>query len=121
MNSEELDPLNVTHDESFEHPVFVEHADFSWEDPARPFLKDISMRVEEGALVAVVGQVGSGKSSLISALIGEMKRTAGAVNVRGKVAYAAQQAWLQNNTLQGGELFPARWKLSDIINHNICT
>ena len=79
MNSEELDPLNVTHDESFEDPVFVEHADFTWEDPASPFLKGISMRVKEGELVAVVGLVGAGKTSLLSAILGEMAQDGGEV------------------------------------------
>ena len=48
----------------------------------------------------MVGAVGSGKSSLLSALLGEMKRTRGVVNVFGKVAYVPQQAWIQNTTLQ---------------------
>ena len=58
------------------------------------------MHVKEGQLVAVVGSVGSGKSSLISALLGEMKTLSGVVNTRGKIAYVPQQAWLQNATLK---------------------
>ena len=109
MNNEELDPLNVTHDEGFDHPVFAEQADFSWDDESEPNLRGISMRVEEGSLVAVVGQVGSGKSSLLSAMLGEMKRVRGAMNLKGKVAYAAQQAWIQNSTLQGNITFGKRF------------
>ena len=41
----------------------------------------------------VVGEVGSGKSSLLSALIGDMYKLAGNVNVYGSSAYAPQQAW----------------------------
>ena len=109
MNCEELDPLNVTHDEGFDHPVFAEQADFTWDDESKPNLRGISMRVEEGSLVAVVGQVGSGKSSLLSAMLGEMKRVRGAMNLKGKVAYAAQQAWIQNSTLQGNITFGKRF------------
>ncbi|XP_023349637.1 canalicular multispecific organic anion transporter 2 isoform X2 [Eurytemora carolleeae] len=109
MNNEELDPLNVTHDEGFDHPVFAEQADFTWDDESKPNLKGISMRVEEGSLVAVVGQVGSGKSSLLSAMLGEMKRVRGAMNLKGKVAYAAQQAWIQNSTLQDNITFGKRF------------
>lgn len=58
------------------------------------------MNIKEGQLVAVVGSVGSGKSSLISALLGEMKTLGGLVNTKGKIAYVPQQAWLQNATLQ---------------------
>jgi ABC-type Mn2+/Zn2+ transport system ATPase subunit len=50
--------------------------------------------------VAVVGNVGSGKSSLLSALLGEMKTTSGRVNTVGKIAYVPQQAWMQNCTLK---------------------
>ena len=41
----------------------------------------------------MVGAVGSGKSSLLSALLGDMQRSKGTVNVCGKVAYVPQQAW----------------------------
>ncbi len=63
------------------------------------------MRVKEGQLVAIVGSVGAGKSSMISALIGEMKTVNGLVNTRGRVAYVPQQAWLQNETLMNNITF----------------
>ncbi|RUS88621.1 hypothetical protein EGW08_003647, partial [Elysia chlorotica] len=65
----------------------------------------INLCVEEGSLLAVVGAVGSGKSSLLSAILGEMDKSAGSVFVRGSVAYVAQQAWIQNDTLQKNILF----------------
>ena len=40
------------------------------------------MSVKDGELLAIVGQVGSGKSSLISALLGEMEKLSGDVNMR---------------------------------------
>ena len=45
-------------------------------------LFSINLRIPEGMLIAVVGQVGSGKSSLISALLGEMNKLEGTVNFR---------------------------------------
>ena len=56
-------------------------------------LDDLNLRVSEGSLVAVVGTVGSGKSSLLSALLGNMTRIAGEANIRAtdKVAYVPQQ------------------------------
>ena len=51
--------------------------------------------MSKGELVAIVGQVGAGKSSLLSSLLGEMERTTGSATVRGKVAYVPQQAWMQ--------------------------
>ena len=109
MNSDELDPNNVTHDEDFHHPVLAENAEFAWENTSKPNLKDINLKVEDGSLTAVVGTVGSGKSSLLSALLGEMTRTKGMVNVHGKIAYVPQQAWIQNSTLQGNITFGKRY------------
>jgi ABC-type Mn2+/Zn2+ transport system ATPase subunit len=47
--------------------------------------------IELGELVAIVGEVGSGKSSLLSALLGEVKKLSGHVFVNGSVAYVSQQ------------------------------
>ena len=58
-----------------------------------------SMHVQRGTLVAVVGRVGSGKSSLLSGLIGEMRKVSGSVTFGGRVAYCSQTAWIQNATL----------------------
>ncbi|XP_076041208.1 ATP-binding cassette sub-family C member 3-like [Oratosquilla oratoria] len=63
-------------------------------------LSAIDLEVERGALVAVVGPVGSGKSSLVAAMLGEMTKEQGTVLVNGRVAYVAQQPWLQNATLR---------------------
>ncbi|KAJ1557331.1 hypothetical protein HK096_007847, partial [Nowakowskiella sp. JEL0078] len=65
-----------------------------------PSLKNINLKIPRGALVAIVGTVGSGKSSLLNALIGEMKRLEGEVTIGGSVSYAAQQAWIQNASLE---------------------
>uniref|UniRef100_A0A665VE18 ATP-binding cassette, sub-family C (CFTR/MRP), member 2 n=1 Tax=Echeneis naucrates TaxID=173247 RepID=A0A665VE18_ECHNA len=58
-----------------------------------------------GRLVAVVGAVGSGKSSLISALLGEMHSSKGLINIQGSLAFVPQQAWIQNATLRDNILF----------------
>lgn len=46
------------------------------------FIFSINLSIKDGSLVAVVGQVGSGKSSLVSAMLGEMEKRRGRVNVR---------------------------------------
>jgi ATP-binding cassette subfamily C (CFTR/MRP) protein 1 len=56
-----------------------------------------------------VVKVGCGKSSLLSALLGDMKRTRGVANLYGRVAYVAQQAWIQNNTLADNITFGKRF------------
>ena len=70
-----------------------------------PFLRNVNVAIKRGSLTAVVGNVGSGKSSLLSAIIGEMMRVSGEVNCNGNIAYCAQQAWIQTSTIQENILF----------------
>ncbi|XP_036148326.1 multidrug resistance-associated protein 1 isoform X7 [Monomorium pharaonis] len=107
MNMEELDPNNVQHDPSEPHALVIENGNFCWdsEEIERPILRNINLHVEQGQLVAIVGTVGSGKSSLLSALLGEMDKINGKVNTKGSIAYVSQQAWIQNATLQENVLF----------------
>jgi ABC-type transport system involved in cytochrome bd biosynthesis fused ATPase/permease subunit len=56
-------------------------------------------------LVAVVGQVGSGKSSFLSAILGEMNKLTGRINVSGSLSYTPQQPWIQNATIRDNILF----------------
>lgn len=58
-------------------------------------MRDIDLVIPRGQLVAVVGAVGAGKSSLLQGLIGEMRRTAGSVKFGGSVGYCPQSAWIQ--------------------------
>ena len=58
----------------------IESADFFWEkSQTEPTLSNIDLKVQPGSLVAIVGQVGSGKSSLLQAMLGEMERRGGRV------------------------------------------
>uniref|UniRef100_A0A8C9VEL1 ABC-type glutathione-S-conjugate transporter n=1 Tax=Scleropages formosus TaxID=113540 RepID=A0A8C9VEL1_SCLFO len=72
----------------------------------------INLQVARGSLVAVVGHVGSGKSSLLSAVLGETEKRSGRVSVKGSVAYVPQQAWIQNAALQDNIMFGREKKLS---------
>uniref|UniRef100_A0A8D2LBB2 Uncharacterized protein n=1 Tax=Varanus komodoensis TaxID=61221 RepID=A0A8D2LBB2_VARKO len=65
----------------------------------------INLEIPHGHLLAVVGPVGSGKSSLVSAMLGEMENIKGHINIQGSVAYMPQQAWIQNATLKDNILF----------------
>uniref|UniRef100_UPI00398E874A ATP-binding cassette sub-family C member 5-like n=1 Tax=Pristiophorus japonicus TaxID=55135 RepID=UPI00398E874A len=68
-------------------------------------LHNINLTVEQGKLVGICGSVGSGKSSLISAILGQLILLEGTVAVRGSFAYVAQQAWLLNASLRDNILF----------------
>ncbi|KAM9537342.1 ATP-binding cassette sub-family C member 3 [Guaruba guarouba] len=106
LSHDELDPNSVeTKVIAPGNAISVTNASFSWEKELKPSLKDINLLVPSGALVAVVGHVGCGKSSLVSALLGEMEKLEGEVAVKGSVAYVPQQAWIQNATLKDNILF----------------
>lgn len=59
----------------------IEKGNFTWGD--EPVIKNLNLRIPRGALVAVVGTVGSGKTSLLSALLGDMDKISGRVNIKG--------------------------------------
>lgn len=78
-------------------------------DTGEPFsLRDIDLEIPRGRLVAIVGPVGSGKSSLLRALLGEM-RTFGSVEFGGRLGYCQQSAWIQNATVRDNIVFGQVW------------
>ncbi|KAK7067583.1 Canalicular multispecific organic anion transporter 1, partial [Halocaridina rubra] len=108
LNADELDPNAVFKDHKSKYPISIENGTFAWgndEEYGKPVLRNVNMEVDHGSLVAVVGSVGTGKSSMCSAILGEMEKKSGRVNVKGSIAYVAQQAWIQNATLESNVLF----------------
>ncbi|XP_046783234.1 multidrug resistance-associated protein 1 isoform X1 [Gallus gallus] len=107
LSHEELDPDSIIRGPitNAEGSIVVKNATFSWSKTDPPSLNSINFTVPEGSLIAVVGQVGCGKSSLLSALLGEMDKKEGYVVVKGSIAYVPQQAWIQNATLEDNIIF----------------
>uniref|UniRef100_A0A4W3JQM5 ATP-binding cassette sub-family C member 5 n=1 Tax=Callorhinchus milii TaxID=7868 RepID=A0A4W3JQM5_CALMI len=68
-------------------------------------LQNISFRLEKGSLLGVCGNVGSGKSSLLSAVLGQMYLRDGTVGVTGSFAYVSQQAWIIHGNVKENILF----------------
>ena len=101
--------------------VSVVQGDFTWSPlpsadapastpPPVNTLQDISLSVKRGELLAVVGRVGDGKSSLLAAILGEMIKVDGRVTVRGTVAYCAQQPWIMGGTVKSNITFGHRFE-----------
>ena len=71
-------------------------------------LKNINFTVKEGEFVCIIGEVGSGKSSLVQALLNNMivlNREESNVILNGSISYVPQEAWIQNNTVKNNILF----------------
>lgn len=80
----------------------------------QPFhIDDINLSINRNELVAVIGGVGSGKSSLLAALAGDMRKSSGQVTLGASRAFCPQYAWIQNATVQENILFgrpmDAKW------------
>uniref|UniRef100_A0A8C4N8Z1 ABC-type glutathione-S-conjugate transporter n=1 Tax=Eptatretus burgeri TaxID=7764 RepID=A0A8C4N8Z1_EPTBU len=101
----ELDPSGVGSAPSEGLSIDFSEASFCWGGDDQPNLERLDLKVKTGSLVAVVGKVGAGKSSLLLALLGEMERLHGSVDICGSIAYVPQQAWIQNASLRNNVLF----------------
>ncbi|KAH9796190.1 ABC transporter C family member 2 [Citrus sinensis] len=100
--------------------VSIKNGNFSW-DSKSPTLSNINLDIPVGSLVAIVGGTGEGKTSLVSAMLGELPPLKDAsVVIRGTVAYVPQISWIFNATLRknilfGSEFDPAKyWKTVDV-------
>uniref|UniRef100_A0A3Q2PI33 Multidrug resistance-associated protein 4 n=1 Tax=Fundulus heteroclitus TaxID=8078 RepID=A0A3Q2PI33_FUNHE len=70
-----------------------------------PSLQNISVAVKANQLLAVIGPVGAGKSSLLSAILGELPHDTGELSVKGQLTYASQQPWVFPGTIRSNILF----------------
>ncbi|CAN6241978.1 unnamed protein product [Urochloa humidicola] len=88
------------------YAVEIDQGTFSWElETTSPTLKDVELKVKRGMKVAICGMVGSGKSSLLSCILGEMPKRDGTVRVSGSKAYVPQTAWILSGNIRDNILF----------------
>ena len=72
------------------------------------YLNNINLTVRKGEFICIIGEVGSGKSSLIQAILNNMmieNNDNTKIIVNGTISYVGQEAWIQNNTVQNNILF----------------
>ncbi|KAL7747706.1 hypothetical protein RI367_006995 [Sorochytrium milnesiophthora] len=93
------------------YAISLQNATFTWElvQPSGPAdgagghafqLDNLTLDIPRGALVAVVGGVGQGKSSFLSAVTGQMRKTQGEAHVYGSLAYCPQEPWIASSTIR---------------------
>ncbi|KAJ3411115.1 Multidrug resistance-associated protein 1 [Chytridiales sp. JEL 0842] len=106
----EVEELKVSAPPSPKHPNVIEinDSDFKWDgsEGTQPTLSNISVNIKKGSRVAIVGDVGSGKSSILAALLGQIRQVRGdKIKLYGTTAYMSQEAWILNLTLRDNILF----------------
>ncbi|XP_043833871.1 ATP-binding cassette sub-family C member 6 isoform X2 [Dromiciops gliroides] len=105
LHLEEVEPRKINTSPMGEECISVQDGTFTWSQESSPCLQRINLAVPQGSLFAVIGSVGSGKSSLLAALLGELPKLEGYVNIKGSVAYVPQEAWIQNASVEENVCF----------------
>ncbi|XKL66417.1 hypothetical protein PGB90_009837 [Kerria lacca] len=77
-----------------------------------PILKNVCLTIKKNELIAITGQVGCGKSSLLNVILGELKISEGKFDIRGKVSYYAQNPWIFAGTIRQNILFSENFEKS---------
>ncbi|ONI13655.1 hypothetical protein PRUPE_4G235100 [Prunus persica] len=86
--------------------IEIVDGNFSWDlSSPSPTLKDLNFKVSQGMRVAVCGTVGSGKSSLLSCILGEVPKISGTLKMCGTKAYVSQSPWIQSGKIEENILF----------------
>ncbi|XP_041822006.1 ATP-binding cassette sub-family C member 4-like isoform X2 [Chelmon rostratus] len=93
-------------EEKKENCIEIEKLTCYWDKSLdAPSLQNISITVKSHQLLTVIGPVGAGKSSLLSAILGELPHDSGMLKVKGQLTYAAQQPWVFPGTIRSNILF----------------
>jgi len=114
LTADELQENAVIHEvaveENGEESVRIRDACFTWDKSSeRRALENINFSAHKGELACIVGRVGSGKSSLLQAVLGDLWKINGEVLLRGKTAYVPQSAWVMNASVRENIVFGHRW------------
>lgn len=114
FTAEELQPDAVVVKDAAVHTgdvsLRIRDATFTWNrNESLNCLENINFEAHKGDLSCVVGRVGSGKSSLLQAILGDIWKINGEVTVYGNIAYVAQQPWIMNASVKENIVFGHRW------------
>lgn len=109
-------PAAVLQDEKKDASVELQDLVCYWDKNLdAPTLQNLSFTLNSNKLLAVIGPVGAGKSSLLSTILGELPNEKGVLKVNGQLTYAAQQPWvfpgtIRSNILFGKEFSPQKYE-----------
>ncbi|KAJ0181181.1 hypothetical protein K1T71_003266 [Dendrolimus kikuchii] len=90
------------------HPdvgIFIQNVCANWTEDGPVTLRNLNITVPKGKLCAIIGSVGSGKSSVLQLLLNELRSTSGRIYLSGPLSYACQEPWLFVATVRQNILF----------------
>lgn len=100
------DAIKYVPKDQTEIDVEIDAGKFSWDpESSTPTLDGIQLKVKRGMKVAICGTVGSGKSSLLSCILGEIQKQSGTVKISGTKAYVPQSPWILTGNIRENILF----------------
>lgn len=102
-----------TENKSKEQGIYAHEISAAWIDDSQDNSADettlsltgINFSLKPGELLAIVGRVGSGKTSILMALLGELPIVGGNLTIYGKLSYASQEPWIFGGTVEENILF----------------
>ncbi|XP_022745998.1 putative ABC transporter C family member 15 isoform X1 [Durio zibethinus] len=102
----EKDAVEYVPKDQTEFEVEIDKGKFSWDPESRnPTLDGVQLKVKRGMKVAICGTVGSGKSSLLSCILGEIEKLSGTIKISGTKAYVPQSPWILTGNIRENILF----------------
>ena len=107
LECDSIDSSYIENKEDKEMAVEIKDGTYTWDKAkSEEILRNIRLDVKKGELVAVIGKIGSGKSSLLSSILGEMNCKRGIIqNYSSNYSYVSQQAWMQSMSIKDNILF----------------
>ncbi|XP_071455641.1 ATP-binding cassette sub-family C member 4-like [Hetaerina americana] len=103
---EEMNIISNNTETSQSKEIAIVNATAKWSsNVTENTLDKINISVKPGKLVAVIGPVGAGKTSLLQAILGELPLTSGSIRVDGKISYSCQEPWTFAGTIRQNILF----------------
>lgn len=108
LQEDEIQQDSIEHvpKDQMEFAIEIENGKFSWDTVSSSITLDsIQLKVKRGMKVAICGTVGSGKSSLLSSILGEIQKVSGTVKISGTKAYVPQSPWILTGNIRENILF----------------
>ena len=115
----ELSEINKEEKKSENKPLFekdiIKDKNYVAATPSEQLiLKDINLEVKKGEFICIIGEIGSGKSSLIHAILNNMiclTPRSSKIIINGKLSYVSQESWIQNTTIKNNILFNSEYSI----------